>query len=329
MPRRFSVSSTAYWHPSGAPRSATANSRPTLASSFSLRAVHMTRAPRSPGSTLKPLIYGLAFERGLAWLAAQQETTGDGSFPAAGARQNVPVPVAALAEGIRQSAAAGEVADPANLADDRVWLFHGTLDETIAAQVHDSAASLYAEFIPTDQIEQVNDVPAGHFFPSDDSGHACNEMKEPYVGDCDYDAAGELLKFLYPGLVEPTVEIDAELLAVTLPGADDADLLETAYLYIPKACVGSDNACALHLVLHGCAQSADTIGTAFIEQSGYLEWADANDIVLAFPQVEKSVVAPLNPHACWDWWGYTGPDYRWREGKQMRFLTAWLERLRS
>jgi poly(3-hydroxybutyrate) depolymerase len=240
-----------------------------------------------------------------------------------------PLPVTALAEGIRRSAAAGEVADPANLADDRVWLFHGTLDETIAAQVHDSAAALYAEFIPTDQIKQVKDIPAGHFFPSDDSGHACNEMKEPYVGDCDYDAAGELLKFLYPGLVEPTAEIDAELLAVTLPGADDADLLETAYLYIPKACVNSDSACALHLVLHGCAQSADTIGTAFIEQSGYLEWADANDIVLAFPQVEKSVVAPLNPHACWDWWGYTGDDYAYRSGPQMSVLVDWIWSLQN
>ena len=208
-------------------------------------------------------------------------------------------------------------------------VFDGMGGHSDGAKPEHSAAALYAEFIPTDQIEQVNDVPAGHFFPSDDSGHACNEMKEPYVGDCDYDAAGELLKFLYPGLVEPTAEIDAELLAVTLPGADDADLLETAYLYIPKACVGSDNACALHLVLHGCAQSADTIGTAFIEQSGYLEWADANDIVLAFPQVEKSVVAPLNPHACWDWWGYTGDDYAYRSGPQMSVLVDWIWSLQN
>jgi hypothetical protein len=39
----------------------------------------------------------LALERGLAWLAKRQDETGDGSFPAAGAQQNVPVPVAALA----------------------------------------------------------------------------------------------------------------------------------------------------------------------------------------------------------------------------------------
>lgn len=38
-----------------------------------------------------------ALERGLDWLAARQAETGDGSFPSAGAEQNTPVPVAALA----------------------------------------------------------------------------------------------------------------------------------------------------------------------------------------------------------------------------------------
>ncbi len=82
--------------------------------------------------------------------------------------------------------------------------------------------------------------------------------------------------------------------------------METAYLFVPPACAGGGESCALHLVLHGCAQSAETVGTDFIEQSGYLPWAETNHIVLAFPQVEKSLVHRLNPHGCWDWWGYTG-----------------------
>ena len=83
--------------------------------------------------------------------------------------------------------------------------------------------------------------------------------------------------------------------------------------------------CALHLVLHGCAMSAEVVGTDFIEQSGYLPWADANDIVLAFPQVKSSMSEPLNPHGCWDWWGYTGDEYRLRTGKQMLVLTEWID----
>ena len=234
-----------------------------------------------------------------------------------------PLPVTEMAATIRQGAEAGQLADLENLADDRVWLFRGTQDSKIAAQVHGAAAELYSGFVPAAQIRQENDVVADHVFPAKGRGQGCTEMVSPFVGDCNFDAAGELLSWLYPGLTAPTGETESRLLEVILPGADDADLMETAYLYVPTGCAGGE-LCALHLVLHGCAQSAETVGTAFIEQTGYLPWAEANDIVLAFPQVQKSLVAPLNPHACWDWWGYTGDNYRHRDGPQMRVLTEWI-----
>jgi poly(3-hydroxybutyrate) depolymerase len=78
--------------------------------------------------------------------------------------------------------------------------------------------------------------------------------------------------------------------------------------------------------MHGCAQSAVQVGTGFIEQSGYLSWAEANDIVMAFPQV---VPGALNPYACWDWWGYTGAEYRWRDGKQMLVVSDWIKKISS
>jgi poly(3-hydroxybutyrate) depolymerase len=238
-----------------------------------------------------------------------------------------PLPVGLFAEQIREGAEVGTLADPANLADDHVYMFHGTLDTTVSAQVHDAAAALYAEFIPADHIRQVNDVAAGHVFPAKDHGNSCTELVPPFVGNCDYDGAGELLAYLYPGLTAPNDETVSKLLQVTLPGANDANLMETAYLYVPPACTEGKQSCALQLVLHGCAQSAEVVGTEFIKQSGYLPWAEANGIVLAFPQVAKSLVAPLNPHGCWDWWGYTGDDYANRNGKQMLVLTDWIKDL--
>ena len=219
------------------------------------------------------------------------------------------------------------LADPANLADDRVYLFHGSLDTKVSSLVHDATGALYAEFISTDQLLQVNDIAAGHVFPVMESENNCIDLVPPFVGDCDYDGAGELLSYLYPGLTPPNIDAQTQLLDVTLPGADEADLMETAYLFVPSACVTDENTCALHLVLHGCAQSAEAVGTDFILQSGYLPWAEANDIVLAFPQVQKSLVAPLNPHGCWDWWGYTGDDYANRNGKQMSVLANWVNDL--
>jgi poly(3-hydroxybutyrate) depolymerase len=238
-----------------------------------------------------------------------------------------PLPVDQFTAQIKAGAKAGTLANPANLADDRVFMFHGSKDTKVSSLVHDATATLYAGFIPTDQIKQVNDVAAGHVFPALDAANNCTDLVAPFVGDCDYDGAGELLSYLYPGLKAPADEAVSELREVTLPGAAEADLLETAYLYVPDGCANGAQACALHLVLHGCAQSAETVGTDFIQQSSYLPWAEANAIVLAFPQVKKSLVAPINPHGCWDWWGYTGDDYANRNGKQMAVVTGWINGL--
>ena len=238
-----------------------------------------------------------------------------------------PIPIAELASGIRAAAEAGNIADPKNLADDRVWLYRGTQDSKVSALVHWAAADLYAEFVPADQLRRVDSIDAGHVFPTKGRGNSCFEVVRPYVGDCGYDGAGELLSFLYPGLAAPQSEEIGDLLSVELPGAAEAELLDTAYLYIPNACKDGEQSCALHLVLHGCDQSTEAIGTEFIELSGYLPWAEANGIVLAFPQVQKSMAMPMNPHGCWDWWGYTDENYAWRTGKQQKVIVDWLRSL--
>jgi len=235
-----------------------------------------------------------------------------------------PMPVAQLIDEIKNAQEQSLVADTNNLADDPVWIFHGTLDTTVAAEVNDATAALYAGFIPAEQIVYVNDFAAIHNFPARGHGSACTEMQPPFVGDCDYDAAGEILQHLYSGLETPVAEPETTLQTVSLPGAAGAGLSETAYLFVPPACTEGEQACALHLVLHGCAQSAVQVGTDFMQQSGYFSWAETNDIVLAFPQV---VPGTLNPYACWDWWGYTGEDYRWRNGKQMIVVTDWIKSL--
>lgn len=232
------------------------------------------------------------------------------------------LPVAELAEAVRAAAAENRVADIDNLAGDRVWLFHGARDTVVAAEVSDAAASIYAEFLPAEQLRYVTDAPIGHNFPARGSGNPCDTFVTPFVGDCDYDAAGELLKWLYPGLETPSTAEPGALQEATLDGAEAAGLLPVAYLFVPPACDIGGASCALHLVMHGCAQSSAQTGTAFIEQSGYLAWAAANDIVMAFPQVAP---AAANPLGCWDWWGYTGSDYLWRGAAQMKLLVDWIE----
>jgi len=234
-------------------------------------------------------------------------------------------PVAEQAAAIRAAAEDGRLGATGALADDPVWIFHGALDTAMAASLSDALTKLYAQFVPAGQIRYVKDIESGHAFPAQGRGSACNTLQPPFVADCGYDAAGELLQHLYPGLDTPAAGIAADLAETKLPGATAAGLSETAYLFVPPACGGGAKSCALHLVLHGCAMSAVQVGTGFIEQSGYLPWAAANNIVLAFPQV---VPGPANPLACWDWWGYTGAEYLFRDGAQMTVLANWINELK-
>ncbi len=235
---------------------------------------------------------------------------------------NGELPLAQFAEEIRSAARDGKLGEPTALADDPVWIFHGTLDKTVAAELSDATVALYKEFVPAENIRYVNDVEVAHIFPTRGYGNECTSITSPFIGDCDYDAAGEILQHLYGKLERPAENLTAELTETTLSGATGAGLLETAYLYVPTACTKPGLSCKAHLVLHGCAQSTAQIGTVFIEQSGYLPWAEANNIVLAFPQV---AAAAANPIACWDWWGYTGAVYRWRDGPQMKVLAEWMK----
>jgi len=234
--------------------------------------------------------------------------------------------VEAFVDGIRSAARDGQIGATEALADDPIWIFHGRLDTTVAAGLSTALVELYRTFVPAKTIRYVDDVGAAHTFPTRGHGNDCTSTASPFIGDCGYDAAGELLNHLYGELVAPTHTTHTQLTEVSLPGADAAGLDDTAYLYVPEACRGHEKSCKTHLVLHGCAQSASQVGTVFVEQSGYLPWAGANDIVLAFPQVK---VAAANPFACWDWWGYTGAEYRWREGRQMKVLADWIIGLES
>ena len=225
---------------------------------------------------------------------------------------------------IKAAENAGQIGNTALLSNDRVWVFHGSEDTTVAAELSDATVALYSRFLSSENIRIVNDVGAGHNFPTLSAGTDCGATESPFIGRCDYDAAESLLKQLYGKLEAPAAELKTELIKTKLPGALAAGLDENAYLFIPEECEQTGQSCKTHLVLHGCAQSSAQIGTVFIEQSGYLPWAEANNIVLAFPQVAP---ATANPFACWDWWGYTGKSYRWRDGAQMKVLADWMREL--
>lgn len=240
------------------------------------------------------------------------------------AKPGTEIPLSQLHEAIVAAATDGRLASLENLSNDPVWIFHGSLDDAVPLAVNDALVSIYQALVPAEQISVITDVPAAHVFPADGAGGACDQLESPFIGDCGYDAAGQLLQALYPGLKQGNAAVTTAISQVKLQDAAAAMLDENAWLFVPSACAQEGAGCALHLVLHGCAQSASQVQTAFIEKSGYLPWAEKNNIVLAFPQAIASMVNPL---ACWDWWGYSGEHYLWREGKQMTTLVNWVRLL--
>lgn len=67
----------------------------------------------------------------------------------------------------------------------------------------------------------------------------------------------------------------------------------------------------------------------FAMQSGYLDYVnDENKLMVLFPQTwitEDNY--PGNPKGCWDWYGWTGSDYKTNEGQETKWLHEWITRV--
>lgn len=238
--------------------------------------------------------------------------------------------VAPLVTAARESAKAGHIDDPSWLVADRVFLFHGSRDATIGAAVVDSLLRFYRAFVPPERIRYETRVAAAHGFPAQGQGTACDVAAAPWINDCDYDAAGELLRHLYDDLHEPTGKLRGQLRFFDqrrYAAADALSSLENSgWVYVPKDCAAG-SPCRMHVAFHGCRQGSGFVGMAFARNAGYNRWADANRIVVLYPQVAKSWFWPFNPRGCWDWWGYSGPDYATRDGAQLSSVHRMLRAL--
>jgi poly(3-hydroxybutyrate) depolymerase len=223
------------------------------------------------------------------------------------------------------AAAASSIDSLNNLNDDRIWLFHGTQDVAVSHEVVVDAQKFYERVALQVTASLVDDVEVVHGMPTLDKGVACNELASPFLNACNYDAAGVLLNALYESLNE-RVQATGKLLQVSQPGAKGAVMLDTAFLYVPASCTAQES-CGLHIAFHGCKQSSEMVGDAFARDAGYNEWAESNRLLVLYPQVASSKLAPMNPLGCWDWWGYTGEDYATKSGAQIVLVMATIRSL--
>ncbi len=115
----------------------------------------------------------------------------------------------------------------------------------------------------------------------------------------------------------------------------------SGFLFVPQQCTGgATQPCRLQVVLHGCEQSAETLGDEFYTKIGVNEWADANGIVVLYPQAHATTLAELppgspltalyeaNPNGCWNWWGYSDDErYLTKNGVQVDAIWKMVQRI--
>ncbi|HEX7719908.1 MAG TPA: PHB depolymerase family esterase [Woeseiaceae bacterium] len=232
---------------------------------------------------------------------------------------------ATLVDRIEHYASSGQIDDPQEMQGDRVWIFHGKADQVVDRSVSQSSVELYGRYIDRGQIAFIDSVEVVHGMPTLSTGVPCDELATPFLNACNYDAAGEMLQHLY-GPLNSRVTSSGDLATVDQAPYADAQFWDHAFVYAPEACQ-SGAECGLHVAFHGCQQSAEFVGDAFARGAGYNEWAEANRIVVLYPQVKSSKFAPLNPLGCWDWWGYTGDEYATKSGMQVMAVREMIDQL--
>lgn len=223
-----------------------------------------------------------------------------------------------------------------NLSGRRIYVFSGADDSIVRQKSVDATVSFFRQVgVPAAHLKYVNNLPAGHAVITPSYGNDCASNTSPFISQCTigsegYDQAGEVLKHIYgESVIKGRVDKPAgEIIAFNQrPYASAAtSMAAVGYLYVPRSCAAAGSRCKVHVAIHGCWQSAESVGKQFYTDTGYNHWADNNKLMVLYPQVNKSSV-PYNPQGCWDWWGFTGANYAVKSGVQMKAIKAMVDRL--
>lgn len=266
--------------------------------------------------------------------------------------------LAALA---RETARAGRIDPLDNLRDHRVYIFTGWEDKVVKSSVVRATRDFYRELgVRGEAISFVDDQPAGHSILTDNpEDQPISVNRPPYINFGGYMQSHRILDHIYGDedvhgrLKPPATTLSGELLRFDQSEffADydaRASMGHLGFVYVPGSVLAGGRARGVHIVLHGCKQGYSYVdfvngradianrasyGSRYVTTTGYRHWADANDLIVLYPQVEaRDDNIVQNPAGCWDWWGYSSldrdaPDYYSRDAIQIRAIHAMLRRV--
>ncbi len=270
--------------------------------------------------------YSATFKRGAGIVAGGPFYCAEGSIVNATGRcmtHSSSIPVPSLVSTTNSWAASGLIDPVSHLASSKVYLFSGTVDNTVKPAVMNDLRTYYQSFVPAANVFYKNTIAAGHAMITDDFGGSCSGTASPYINDCDFDLAGDMLTYLH-GSLNPRnngnlsgsfIEFDQTAFV------SGHGMATTGWVYVPQSCAAGAS-CKLHVVFHGCKQNTATVGQQYVRGTGYNRWADSNDMVVLYPQTSTAAT-----NSCWDWWGYDSANYAKKSGPQTAAVKAMVAQL--
>ena len=270
--------------------------------------------------------YSATFKRGAGVVAGGPFYCSEGSFGNAIGRcmahvDSIPIP---RLVSVTKDWSAGNLIDPvSNLSNSRVYLFSGTADNTVKSAVMNDLQVYYQSFVPIVNTFYKNNIASGHAMITDDFGGSCATTASPFINDCDFDLAGDILQYLHGRLnARNNATLSGSLAEFDQTAfVSGHGMAASGWVYIPRACAAG-KICKLHVVFHGCRQNTATVDQQFVRDAGYNRWADTNNIVVLYPQTSNAA-----PNGCWDWWGYGSTNFAQKTGPQMAAVKAMVTRL--
>ena len=191
------------------------------------------------------------------------------------------------------------VDDPSWLAPDRIWIFHGKRGPQDRRRRLGFAAALLSGVRAARADPLRNAGPCRARLP-DAHGRAAPATWTNRRGfsPATTTRAGEMLRYLYDGLATPTGNITGELREFGQARYVERDpLASMADDGFPLRAEGlrGGQPCRVHVAFHGCRQGIGDLGRAFARDAGYNRWADANRIVVLYPQADEEHFWPVQP----------------------------------
>ncbi|CAL8074274.1 unnamed protein product [Orchesella dallaii] len=227
------------------------------------------------------------------------------------------------------------IENPANLVNKPLYVYAGTRNWLFTADMSLRILQVFEPHIRNPKVIRTVVQDANLTLPTAraDFPPCSGPQNSLQLGNCGLSGPLDALQFLLgePAIRQPATAVRLEPLLTFdqsefFYGASSTryDMDSVGYLYVPRICGSNQVDCLIHFYFHGCSVGRQFTGEDHIRNSGYLEVAETNGIIMVFPQ---AIASAENDIGCWDSYGFTGSLYATQRGSQVTAVRNMISRI--